>query len=158
MRCDAQVVGYLQAQLKNELNAINQYFLHYRMYLHWGLDKAGEEGIRRVHLRKEACRQADGPYLHARWPARSAGLGKVLIGENVAEALACDLQKDIGAQATRRASMADCGSVRDFVSRDLLGEILDDTEEHIHFPETQTALVDKVGLHNYLQSQMGEPS
>jgi bacterioferritin len=85
-------------------------------------------------------------------------LGKLLIGENVPEMLNCDLQLETGAQATIKDGMAYCESVRDYVSRDLLQGILDDTEEHIDFLETQIELVGKVGLANYLQSQMGEPS
>ncbi|WP_295957555.1 bacterioferritin, partial [Rhodoferax sp.] len=83
-------------------------------------------------------------------------LGKLMIGENVPEALGCDLKAEMGAQATIKDGMAHCESVRDYVSRDLLQGILDDTEEHIDFLETQIDLIDRVGLQNYLQSQMGE--
>ena len=85
-------------------------------------------------------------------------LGKLLIGEDVPEALACDLRIEMGAQETIKSGMAHCESVRDYVSRDLLQEILDDTEEHIDFLETQIDLIGKVGIQNYLQSQMGELS
>ncbi len=83
-------------------------------------------------------------------------MAKILVGENVPEALACDLQSEMGAQATIKAGIAHCESVRDYVSRDLLEKILSDTEEHIDLLETQIELVGKVGLQNYLQSQMGE--
>ena len=83
-------------------------------------------------------------------------LGKLMIGEDVPEILACDLGLERGAQATVKEGMAHCESVRDYVSRDLLQTILDDTEEHIDFLETQIDLVSKVGLQNYLQSQMSE--
>jgi len=83
-------------------------------------------------------------------------LAKLNVGEDVPEILQCDLIAETGAQATIKAGIAHCESVRDYVSRDLLQEILDDTEEHIDFLETQIDLVDKVGLQNYLQSQMGE--
>ena len=82
--------------------------------------------------------------------------GKLQIGEDVPEALACDLRAETSAQATIKDGMAHCEAVRDYVSRDLLQKILDDTEEHIDFLETQLELIDKVGLQNYLQSQMGE--
>jgi bacterioferritin len=83
-------------------------------------------------------------------------LAKILLGEDVCEALACNLKADVGAQATIKAGIAHCESVRDYVSLDLLHKILDDTEEHIEFLETQIDLIAKVGLQNYLQSQMGE--
>jgi bacterioferritin len=83
-------------------------------------------------------------------------LAKILVGENVPEALNCDLQAEVGAQTTIKAGIAHCEAVRDYVSRDLLQKILDDTEEHIDFLETQIELIAKVGLQNYLQSQMGE--
>jgi bacterioferritin len=82
-------------------------------------------------------------------------LGKLLVGENVPEILSCDLQSETGAQATIKDAIAYCEAVRDYVSRDILQAILDDTEEHIDYLETQIDLVGKVGLENYLQSQMG---
>ena len=156
MQGDAQVIGYLQAQLKNELTAINQYFLHYRMYKHWGFDK----------LAKKEYEESIGEMKHADWLMdrifmldglpNLQDLGKLMIGEDVPEMLACDLGLERGAQATVKEGMAHCESVRDYVSRDLLQTILDDTEEHIDFLETQIDLVSKVGLQNYLQSQMSE--
>ena len=85
-------------------------------------------------------------------------LGKLMVGEDVPEILACDLKSEMGAQATIKDGIAHCESVRDYVSRDLLQGILDDTEEHIDFLETQIDLLAKVGLQNYLQSQMGDVS
>lgn len=85
-------------------------------------------------------------------------MSKLLVGENVPEVLACDLKSEMGARATIKAGIAHCESVHDFVSRDLLKDILHDTEEHIDFLKTQIDLVDKVGLQNYLQNQMGELS
>ena len=85
-------------------------------------------------------------------------LGKLMVGEDVPEILRCDLKSEQGAQATIKDGIAHCESVRDYVSRDLLQGILDDTEEHIDFLETQIELLGKVGLENYLQSMMGEPS
>ncbi|HIV72568.1 MAG TPA: bacterioferritin [Candidatus Aquabacterium excrementipullorum] len=156
MKGDPKVIEHLNAQLKNELTATNQYFLHYRMLKHWGFDKLAkkeyEESIGEMkHADKLMARifMLDGlPNLQ--------DLGKLLIGEDVPELLSCDLKLESGAQGTIKDGIAYCESVRDYVSRDLLQAILDDTEEHIDFLETQLDLIDQVGLQNYLQSQMGE--
>ncbi|MDO8774518.1 MAG: bacterioferritin [Burkholderiaceae bacterium] len=158
MKGDAQVINHLQAQLKNELTAINQYFVHYRMYKHWGLDKlAKKEYEESIGEMKHADKLMDRIFVLDGLP-NLQDLGKLMIGENVPEALACDLTAETGAQATIKDGIAHCESVRDYVSRDLLQGILDDTEEHIDFLETQIELLAKVGLQNYLQSQMGELS
>ena len=158
MQGDAKVIGYLQAQLKNELTAINQYFLHYCMLKHWGLDKlAKKEYEESIGEMKHADKLMDRIFMLEGLP-NLQDLGKLMIGENVPELLNCDLQSETGAQATIKDGIAYCEAVRDYVSRDLLQGILDDTEEHIDFLETQIDLVGKVGLENYLQSQMGEVS
>ncbi|AVO42210.1 bacterioferritin [Simplicispira suum] len=156
MQGDAKVIGYLQAQLKNELTAINQYFLHYRMLKHWGFGKlAKKEYDESMGEMKHADMLMDRIFMLDGLP-NLQDLGKLMIGEDVPEMLACDLGLERGAQATVKEGMAHCESVRDYVSRDLLQTILDDTEEHIDFLETQIDLVSKVGLQNYLQSQMSE--
>ncbi len=156
MKGDAKVIEHLQAQLKNELTAINQYFLHYRMYKHWGLDKlAKKEYDESMGEMKHADKLMDRIFVLDGLP-NLQDMGKLLVGEDVPEALACDLKAEQGAQATIKDGMAYCETVRDYVSRDLLQGILDDTEEHIDFLETQLELIDKVGLQNYLQSMMGE--
>ena len=146
----------MQAQLKNELTAINQYFLHHRMLKHWGFDK----------LAKKEYEESIGEMKHADWLMdrifmldglpNLQDLGKLNVGEDVPEILRSDLALETGAQATIKAGIEHCEKVRDYVSRDLLQKILDDTEEHVDFLETQIELIDKVGLPNYLQSQMGE--
>jgi len=158
MKGDPQVIAHLQAQLKNELTAINQYFLHYRMYKHWGLDKlAKKEYAESIGEMKHADQLMDRIFTLDGLP-NVQDMAKILVGEDVPEALACDLKAEVGAQATIKAGIAHCESVRDYVSRDLLQKILDDTEEHIDFLETQIDLIGKVGLQNYLQTQMGELS
>ena len=156
MKGDPKAIECLQAQLKNELTAINQYFLHYRTLKHWGFDKLAKKEydesigeMKHADLLMDRILMLDGlPNLQ--------DLGKLLVGEDVPEILACDLTMERAAQATIKDGIAHCESVRDYVSRDLLQHILDDTEEHIDFLETQLELVEKVGLPNYLQSQMGE--
>ena len=158
MKGDPKVIELLNAQLKNELTAINQYFLHYRMLKHWGLDKlAAKEYAESIGEMKHADRLMDRIFTLDGLP-NLQDLGKLLVGEDTVEILNCDLKSEMGAQATIKEGIAHCEAVRDYVSRDLLQDILDDTEEHIDFLETQIDLVDKVGLQNYLQSQMGELS
>lgn len=156
MKGDPKVIELLNAQLKNELTAINQYFLHYRMLKHWGLDKlAAKEYAESIGEMKHADRLMDRIFTLDGLP-NLQDLGKLLVGEDAVEILNCDLTSERGAQATVKEGIAHCESVRDYVSRDLLQGILEDTEEHIDFLETQLDLVSKVGVQNYLQSQMGE--
>ena len=156
MKGDPKAIEFLQAQLKNELTAVNQYFLHYRMLKHWGLDKlARKEYEESIGEMKHADKLMDRIFMLDGLP-NLQDLGKLMVGEDVPEILACDLKLETAAQATVKDGIEHCEKVRDYVSRDLLQEILDDTEEHIDFLETQIELVDKVGLQNYLQSQMGE--
>ena len=152
------VIRLLNAQLTNELSAVNQYFLHARMYRHWGFGKIGkkeyEESIGEMkHADKLINRilMLDGlPNLQA--------LHKLMIGESMPEMLDCDLKLELMAQKTVKEGIAACELACDYVSRDLLQDILEDTEEHIDWLETQIDMIDKVGLPNYLQSQMDDPS
>ena len=158
MKSDPQVIQHLNAQLKNELTATNQYFLHYRMLKHWGLQRlARKEYEESIGEMKHADRLMERLFMLDGLP-NLQDLGKLLVGENVPEILDCDLRSETGAQATLKEAIAHCESVRDYVSRDLLQSILDDTEEHIDFLETQIELLGKVGLENYLQTQIGDAS
>lgn len=158
MKGDKTVIQYLNAQLKNELTAINQYFLHARMLNHWGLNKLGKhEYDESIGEMKHADRLIERIFMLDGLP-NLQDLHKLLIGENVPEVLSCDHRLESGAQETVKEAMAYCETVRDYVSRDLFQDILNDTEEHIDWLETQMELVERVGLQNYLQSQMGELS
>jgi bacterioferritin len=158
MQGDPQVIGHLQAQLRNELTATNQYFLHYRILKHWGFEQlAKKEYDESIGEMKHADRLMERILMLDGLP-NLQDLGKLLVGENVPEILECDLRLERAAQGTIKDGIAHCESVRDYVSRDILQHILDDTEEHVDFLETQLDLVAKVGLPNYLQSQMGSAS
>lgn len=156
MKGDRKVIQYLNQQLKNELTAINQYFLHARIMRHWGFGKLGQHEydesigeMKHADLLIERILMLDGlPNLQ--------DLHKLLVGESVPEILACDLKLESAAQATVKEGMAYCESVQDYVSRDLFQTILNDTEEHIDWLETQIDVIERVGLQNYLQSQLSD--
>jgi bacterioferritin len=155
MQGNPQVVQHLQAQLKNELTATNQYFLHYRILKHWGFDRlAKKEYEESIGEMKHADRLIERILMLDGLP-NLQDLGKLLVGEDVPEILNGDLQSERGAQATVKAGILVCEQSQDYVSREILKDILQDTEEHIDFLETQIDLLSKVGLQNYLQSQMG---
>jgi bacterioferritin len=158
MKGDAKVLEFLNSQLKNELTAINQYFLHYRMLKNWGYGRmAKHEYDESVGEMKHADKLMDRILMLEGLP-NLQDLGKLLIGESAVEILHCDLKAEQGSVATLKDGIAHCESVRDYVSRELLEEILGDTEEHIDHLETQIELVAQVGEQNWLQSQMGEMS
>ena len=155
MKGDAKVIEYLNAGLKNELTAINQYFLHARMLQDWGLYELGkkeyEESI-------DEMKHADAliqRILFLQGLPNLQDLGKLYIGETVREILECDLKIENIAHPLYKEAVAHCEEVGDYVSRELFVQILESEEEHIDFLETQLSLIDRIGEHNYAQSQVG---
>jgi len=153
MKGDAKVIEFLNLALKNELTAINQYFLHARMLKDWGVSKLGD------YEHKESIEEMN----HADWLIERIlflgglpnlqDLGKLRIGESVEEILKCDLALEEDAIPLLRDAMEHCEKVRDYVSRDLFGKILDNEEEHVDYIETQFDLIERIGIQNYTHLQ-----
>jgi len=154
MQGDKKVLEFLNKVLVNELTAINQYFLHARMFRNWGLKKLDEyEYHESVDEMKHADRLIN-RILFLEGLPNLQQLNKLLIGESVPEALKCDLQLEMAALPLLREAIAYCESVADYNTRELFEDILDSEEEHVDWLETQLGLIDQTGLQNYLQSQM----
>ena len=154
MKGDKEVIEFLNKALVNELTAINQYFLHARMYKNWGFAKLNEK---EYHESIDEMKHADlliERILFLEGLPNVQDLGKLLIGENPQEMLLCDLKLEHEAIPPLRDAIAYCEEVKDYISREIFEHILENEEEHVDWLETQLELIEQIGLQNYLQSQM----
>jgi bacterioferritin len=154
MKGDPRVIEHLNKVLGNELVAINQYFLHARMYKDWGLKELGEH---EYHESIDEMKHADlliERILFLEGRPNMQGMGKLLVGENTQEMLECDLQLEHLAHKDLKDAVEYCESIADYVSRQLFVDIMESEEEHIDWLETQLGLIEKLGLQNYLQTAM----
>lgn len=154
MKGDKKVIEFLNSVLRNELMAINQYFLHSRMFKDWGLNALGDYEFHESVDEMKHADQLIERILFLEGLPNMQDLGKLRIGENTREMLECDLALEMDAIPDLRDGIEYCESVRDFVSRDLLRSILDSEEEHVDWLETQLDLIERIGLENYQQSQI----
>jgi bacterioferritin len=155
MRGDPTVIQQLNAVLRNELTAINQYFLHARMLRHWGVSKLGDHEYRdSLDEMKDADKLIERILFLDGLP-NLQDLDKLLIGENVREILECDLRLEQTGIARLRDAIGHCEKVRDYVSRDLFADILEGEEDQVDFIETQFELIDRIGLERYILLQSG---
>lgn len=151
MKGDQKVLEFLNEVLKNELTAINQYFLHYRMLEHWGVQKLAKfEYGESIDEMKHADRLAQRILFLDGIPNFQL-LGRLKIGETVEEILKADLDLEMEALPVLRDGIAYCESIRDFVTRDLLNDILKSEEDHVDMIETQFEQIERIGIQNYIQ-------
>ena len=154
MKSDATVLKHLNRALGNELVAINQYFLHSRMFQDWGLNKLADKEYEESIDEMKHADQLVQRILFLEGLPNLQSLGKLFIGENTREMLECDLQLEMVACPDLRAGIAYCESVQDYATRDLLNSILVSEEEHVDWLESQLGLIDRVGIENYQHSMI----
>jgi bacterioferritin len=155
MKGDVKIVKRLNEVLTNELTAIDQYFIHAKMLEHWGLARLGERERKASIDEMKHAEALIERILFLEGVPNLQDLHKLLVGENVQEALACDLRLEMAAHPVLKSGIADAESAGDYVSRDLFRRILDSEEEHIDWLEIQLELIDRIGIENYQQSQLG---
>lgn len=156
MKGDAKVIEYLNKVLANELIAINQYFLHARMYKDWGMKNLADHEYHESIDEMKHADQLVERILFLEGMPNLQDLGALRIGENTKEMLECDLALELDAIPDLRDAIQQAEQVRDFVSRDLFNDILESEEEHVDWLETQLGLIDKMGIENYVQAQVVE--
>ena len=154
MKGNPKVVKRLNEVLANELTAIDQYFAHAKIFEHWGLGRLGATERKASIDEMKHAEALIERILFLEGLPNLQELHKLLIGEDVKEALGCDLKLELAAHPLLKSAIADCEACGDYVSRDLFRAILDSEEHHIDWLETQLELIDKVGIANYQQSQM----
>jgi bacterioferritin len=154
MKGDPKVIEFLNKALTNELTAVNQYFLHARMYKNWGFSKLNEKEYHESIDEMKHADQLIERILFLEGLPNLQNLGKLMIGENPEEMLKCDLKLELEAIPPLREAIAYCEQVKDYISREIFEHILENEEEHVDWLETQFELIASVGIQNYLQSQI----